>query len=383
MPLATPAFEVETFEFVEAGPGMALLRLAGTWRAGDPPEAQLVVYTGDDPEPVELEALPAPPAAGGVWRAAFSTDPELLRDPSARFELEPPAGREIALPAPVERGAGAEVEAEAAEPEPEPEPSAVRSPAPPRRIFGGRRLRSEAELRRALAAERKRAERAEAALRDELRGTLGQAAELLARIDGYEHSRVSFAQELDAVRRTHAQLVDELRAELETAKRELASAGEQLDTVHEAHSIELGGARRQRDAAVERHAEMKQELALAREEVDALHAQLADRDELLEHARAEAAAGARESAELHDGVERLRAALEARVRDASTPRRGSRAAAEEIDHVREQLDAGVERVAALERQAEALRDAIEAQLPASATLSPLQEALPLELLGAP
>jgi hypothetical protein len=421
---ASPTFSVEEFEYVEAGPGLALLRLAGSWVPAAPDDVDLVAEV--DGEPVTLSALPAPPAADGSWRAAYSTSPALLRDEAVTFKLEPAVGPLVELPRPVAHAAAPPLERS---PDPELEPAPAQSAAEPARpaveerpvsrIFGRRRQpaqpiapavpESHAALSEALAAERHarqaaerlaaeeraRAQRAEAVLADELRSTVGKTEELIARIDGYEHSRVSFEEELDAVRRTHADLLSEtedehekalraLRTQLQEAQQELAAATEELeaandhvDTLHEAHSLELGAARSQRDAAEERQAALEQRLADAIAEGDALRARLEDREELIERARAEAATASAESADLHAAVSRLRDAIAVRARDAASARRRFSRDPAALDRSRDELRRDAERIAALERQAEALRDAIHSQLPYSLHASPLQEALPL------
>jgi hypothetical protein len=428
---ASPTFAVEEFEYVEASPGLALLRLAGTWQTGDPPLAVALVALSAG-ERLRLSALPAPPAGDGSWRAAYSASPALLRDASVTFELEPPSGEPIPLPRPVEHGTApsrpaprrvAAIAAAVAEPEPEPaaEPEPVAEPArapaaaeerPPSRIFGRRRqpqpdshialkdaLAAERHARQAAertaAEERARAQRAEAVLAEELRSTVGKTEELIARIDGYEHSRVSFEEELEAVRRTHADLlseaVDEHRAELrelreqvQDVQRELAAAQQELEvanshiaTLNEAHKLELTAARSQRNTAEKESTALEEQLTASRSDAEALRATLEDREALIERARAEAAQANAESAELHEGVARLRDAIAARVRDAATARKRFIRDPAALDRSREELRRDAERIAALERQAEALREAIHSQLPYSLHASPLQEALPL------
>jgi hypothetical protein len=138
-----PAFEVETFEYVEAGPGLVLMRLAGTWRAGDPPgRTDLVAVSGG--ERVPLSPLPPPPATGadGLWRAAFSTSPRRL---GAAFELDPPAGESIPLPAPAEHATAAASPApdmEAGEPQ-----DSARAVEAVRALASARRARDKANAR--------------------------------------------------------------------------------------------------------------------------------------------------------------------------------------------------------------------------------------------
>jgi hypothetical protein len=407
--LTGSAFEAEEFEYVEAGPDLALVRLSGTWRSGVPRgEVGLVAWISG--ERIPLEPLPAPAGSEGSWRAAFSAPVSLVSDPAAAFELESPGRDPISLPLLVPHGAAP---AAPLVPEPEPEPERPR-------LFGRRRpapeiptssdspdlraaLRSEREARQAAereaAEERARAQQAEAMLADELRTTVGKTEELLERIDGYDQSRVSFEAELDAVRRTHADLLAEareehalevhaLRTELDAAREELGSAQEEadaanlhVDTLHEAHALELGAARKQRDAAEQRARALEEQLSEQRAAFEALHEQLTEREELISRARDEAALASSESAELQESVIRLRDAIASRaadVADGGGGRRFSRPPGELLSRSRDELARDAERIAALERQAEALRDAIHSQLPYSLHASPLQEALPLD-----
>ena len=409
MQLSGPAFEVEEFEFVDAAPGLALVRLSGRWQAEEPKgDVALVAWLGG--ERIPLSPLPAPTAGEGSWRGAYSAAPELLTDPAAAFELEPPRGDPVTLPAPVEHGAAPpSVPPVAATPPPEVLPDRERP-----RLFGRRRpvapfpgdselrtaLHSEREARqsaeRQAAEERARAQRAEAMLAEELRTTVGKTDELLSRIDGYEHHRVSFEQELDAVRRTHADLLAEareehalerhgLREELETAREELSAALEDveaanvhLDTLNEAHSLELGAARSQRDAAEQRATRLEEQLTEALAQAEAARARLEERESLIERARSEAEIASSESADLEAAVTRLRDAITLRARDVASARGRFARTPEALDRSRDELRRDAERIAALERQAEALRDAIHSQLPYSLHASPLQEALPLD-----
>jgi hypothetical protein len=425
---ASPTFTVEEFEYVEAGPGLALLRLAGVW-ATEEPDGDVALVADVRGERLTLSALPAPQVARGSWRAAYSAPPELLRDEGARFELEPAGVAPIELPRPLAHSAAAPAGPPEPDPVSDPEPAprqeaAKPAPAPApvgeqraaSRIFGRRRQplapavpQSHAALGEAFAAERHarqaaertaaeeraRAQRAEAVLAEELRSTVGKTEELIARIDGYEHSRVSFEEELDAVRRTHADLLAEtedehdqearalrgqlhdLQQQLAAAHEELESANDHVDTLHEAHSLELGAARSQRDAAEQRQAGLEQQLAEARAAAEALGAQLEEREGLIARARQEAALGSAASADLHAAVARLRDAIAVRARDAASARRRFSRDPAMLDRSREELRRDAERIAALERQAEALRDAIHSQLPYSLHASPLQEALPL------
>ena len=375
-----PAFTVESFEFVDAAPGLALLRLAGVWAAGDPPaDVALVAVVGGQRE--TLSSLPAPPAADGTWRAAFSASPEALADPLAMFELELADGRWIGLPAPVEHGSTAPapqpqpVAAPARERDPEPEPEAPKprflsrllgsepeqasESEPARKLDSLDPLAVEREARhtaeRLASEQRARAERAEALLSDQLSSAVGKTEELIDRIDGYERLR----QELDATRS------------------ELDAANAHLDTLHDAHGLELRAARSQRDQAQERSAALEDKVAETRAALEALEAQLDDRTRLIERARADAAEAGAELDEVHTALARLRDAITQRAEEVATSTRRFDRTPEALDRSRDELARDAERIAALERQAEALRDAIHSQLPYSLHASPLQEVLPL------
>ncbi len=378
MPASIPAFTVERFEYLEAGPGIVLLRLAGFWSEADPPaDTAYLSVTGGDREMVELSALPAPKGGGGAWRAAYSAPARLLDDPLATYELELERGPAILLPAPVRRGpaepqAPATDDHESGELADEVQGTAAGFFARRREheqlkssLAAEREGRREAE--RAAADERARAERAEASLRAELHDAVERASELLNRIDDYQDSREQFPEETEALRR-----------ELEAAKRETATANEQVDVAHEAHALELGAARRQRNAALERQEELERKLAAARAEVEAQAMRLDARGDSLERARAEAAVALEESDELQAATTRLRDAIVARA-EADARSGGRMRSADELAVTQEELQDGVDRLAELERQAEALRDAIYAQLPPRPGESPLQEALPMPL----
>jgi hypothetical protein len=371
VPKFSPTFTVESFEFVDAAPGLALLRIAGTWEDHfEPVGVELVAIVRGERE--SLPSLPAPAAADGTWRAAFSASPEMLDDRHTVFELELPDGGYFTLPAPVERGTATpvepaavvheEVEPEAPKPRffsrrraPEPEPE----PKPQPRLAQLDPLAVEREARHTsehLASEqRARAERAEALLSDELRDTVGKTEKLIERIDGYER----------------------LRDELDATRSELDAANAHLDTLHDAHSLELRAARSQRDQAEERRVATEEELAETHAAVEALRAGLEERQALIERARAEAVEAGAELDDVHAAVAHLRDAISARAREVATSQRRFERTPEALNRSRDELARDAERIAALERQAEALRDAIHSQLPYSLHASPLQEVLPL------
>jgi hypothetical protein len=375
VPKSSPTFTVESFEFVDAAPGLALLRLSGSWDSGSAPaDVELIAISRGERE--TLPPLPAPPAVDGMWRAAFSASPEMLDDPHTVFELElldggyftlpRPVSHEVAPPDPVEDAVEPEPELDAPKPrffsrrrasEPEPEPEQEPEPEPrlaqldPLAVERGARHTAEQ-----LAAEqRARAERAEALLSDELRDTVGKTERLIDRIDGYER----------------------LRDELDATRSELDAANAHLDTLHDAHSLELRAARSQRDQAEERRAATEESLAEALAAAETLRAQLDERQALIERARTEATEAGAELDDVHAAVAHLRDSIAARARAVATSQRRFDRTPAALDRSREELSRDAERIAALERQAEALRDAIHSQLPYSLHASPLQEALPL------
>jgi hypothetical protein len=102
------SFDVEAFEQVAAGSGMALLRVVGRWRADDatalgPPT--LIVDDGRDAH--RLDALTAPgaaplaagPGGGTPWRGAFSAPSALLEQRRIAFALDA-GGAVVDLPRP-------------------------------------------------------------------------------------------------------------------------------------------------------------------------------------------------------------------------------------------------------------------------------------------
>ena len=168
---------VESFELVEVGPGLALVRLAGEWRSEVPSVIRLVAVRGGVER--ELPPLPEPPGdGGGLWRAAFSAQANVL---GSAFSLDTGDGRSIELPglvrrAPAREPSRAESRSRARVAErggdPGPEPEA----APERRRF--------APADETLRAERARAERTEASLREQLRIMVSETAEFLGRLEG-------------------------------------------------------------------------------------------------------------------------------------------------------------------------------------------------------
>jgi hypothetical protein len=83
----TVAFDVERFERVDASSGTALLRLSGTFTAGDGDPPELIVDNGRDAR--HVKALPDPSGgavSAGPWRGAFPV-PSALLEGRVAFEL--------------------------------------------------------------------------------------------------------------------------------------------------------------------------------------------------------------------------------------------------------------------------------------------------------
>lgn len=247
---------VESFELVEVGAGLALLRLAGEWRSGTPDGVRLVASGSGVAQ--ELPALPEPPAEpGDLWRAAFSAEGDVQY---ARFRLHTSDGRSVTLPAPVVP----QLAPETYEPEPEPVAARVEPQAP----------------EQSWAAERARAERTEASLREQLRILVSETAEFMGRLEGYELRRAELEKELSWERLLHK----ETRRKLDAAEAERDEATVLRD--------ERAAARRQ--------------LAEARERIVELERRLEQQDELLGNVRATVDRGSAQLAGLEERLLRLR-----------------------------------------------------------------------------
>ena len=377
---------VESFEYVAVGPGLALLRLAGEWRAAAPAGARLLATPPDGAEE-ELAALPEPPGDGSpLWRAAFSADSALLGG-HVRFRLEADDGRAVELPQPVERGV-APVAAEPAEPGAEPraaagpgaepfaEPRAaaaagpgaeppVAAAGPGAEPFAGPVPEPEApaarngsapdthalDAERALQAERARHERAEASLREQLRVMVSETAEFMGRLEGYEMRRAELEKELSWERLLHK----ETRRLHDEAERERDEAIERLGPVES----ELARVRRE----VEASARAQRRLADARERIAELERQLERQETLLHSAREFADRGTSRLAELEQRLVDLREAAAAAPADSHAPA-GPAVPPEQqelIERALDEADRGTERLAYLERRVGELREGIVAQ----------------------
>ncbi|MDQ6915828.1 MAG: hypothetical protein M3155_08465, partial [Actinomycetota bacterium] len=96
-------FEVERFEQVPAGSGVALLRVAGRWRGHAGEVARPPTLIVDDGRAARrLAALPGPESNGDPWRAAFSAPAALLSAERLDFALDA-GGTIVDLPHPVEQ----------------------------------------------------------------------------------------------------------------------------------------------------------------------------------------------------------------------------------------------------------------------------------------
>ena len=325
---------VETFEYVEVGADLALLRLAGEWR-GDVPHA-VALIAGHGGEEQELAALPEPPDDGaGLWRAAFSAGTELLGG-RATFTLETGDGRVVRLPQPQPHHVVAPAAA-VAEPEPlpveplppAPEPAYAESlPAEPERAP----LPDTA----ALEAERARHERVEAALREQLRVMVSETAEFMGRLEGYETRRAELEKELSWERLLHKEtrrLKDEAERERDDALRGLAPVKADLERAR---------------TEVEAGARASRRLVEARERVEELERRLEQQDEMLRGAREVLGAGATRLAELEERLVALREEIIGLPPES----------AHELEQVLDDAERGTERLAHLERRMGELREEI-------------------------
>jgi hypothetical protein len=357
---------VESFEYVQVGTGLALLRLAGEWRADPPVGFRLLAIHGGVEE--DLAPLPEPPGdGGGLWRAAFSAPGSVL-EPRTRFVLEAVDGRTFELPLPVERGAVAA----APEPEPEPEPEPFPAPrsdpaagpapppepavAPPARTGPSPDARAAEEAlrtergryERLLRTERQRHERAEASLREQLRVMVSETAEFMGRLEGYEARRAELEKELSWERLLHK----ETRRLKDDAERERDEAMERLGPVE----AELHSTRHEVDAG----ARASRRLVEARERIGELERRLDQQEDLLRNAREVLDRGTSRLVELEERLVKLRDEAEAAaVRETATPEQ-----AHAVEEALEEADRGTERLAYLERRIGELREGMEAE-PAS------------------
>lgn len=309
--LRRPELRVESFEYVEVGPGLALLRLAGEWRHGTPPGVRLMAVRGDSSE--DLAALPDPPPDGtGLWRAAFSVDGELL-DGWTRFVLERDGAPHIELPEPVEHGVGVA--------EPEPEPVAAPEPvAEPEPELETPAAADDASALEALETERRRHERVEAGLREQLRVMVSETAEFMGRLEGYELRRAELEKELSWERLLHRE-----------TRRHLAQAERDADDAQH------------RAVDMRRRVEERDELlAMVRESVEDGSGRLGDLEERLVELRE---AGAEVEGEVDAGSNGHSPSLSARQ-------------AAVLDRVRGEAEAGVERLQWVEERVVELRAAI-------------------------
>jgi hypothetical protein len=427
VPRPTPDFDVEKFEYVVTAPRVVVVRLSGCWRAGRPrDDVGVVGWLGGQRIPLFL--LPSPEDDGSV-SVAFSTTPEPFEDRKTTFELELDGGGAIRLPPPIKaRPRRADRDRDRTSDE-----RAQR--AARREAVGERRSRAQrtADREKREAAERKRREAAarqaaaepppveppppaeppppppppqqsEAQLTEELRSTVGRTEQLMQRIEGYEQSRASFEQELEAMRRQHAELLEQTRtqhaAELEAVRNqvdstqrelaaavdELRSANSQLERLHEARAVEQEGDAADDDAAKEREAELEQELEAARaaadtasEAAEELLERLVERHGVVERARAEAQHAHAETSDVREAVQRLRDEIARRAQSGAGTKERVRFAANPavLEGYREELQRLGDQIPAIREQAAALRDAIYSELPYFLRASPDQQILPL------
>jgi DNA repair exonuclease SbcCD ATPase subunit len=352
----------------------------------------------------------------GSVSVAFSTTPEPFEDRSTTFELALDGGGAIRLPPPV-KGRPRRADRHRSGDE-RPQRAARREAVGERRAraqrTADREKRETAEPKRRETARRAPAEsppppppppaRSEVKLTEELRSTVGRTEQLMQRIEGYEQSRASFEQELEAMRRQHAELLEETRKqhaaeleavrnqadttqrELSAAVEELRSANSQLERLHEARAVEFEEGADEDDAAKEREAELEQELEsaraaadTAREAAEELLERLVERHGVVERARIEAQHAQAETSDVKEAVQRLRDEIARRAQSGVGVKERVRFAANPavLDRYREELEQLGEQLPAIRHQATALRDAIYSELPYFLRASPDQQILPL------
>lgn len=228
--MAHPAdltFELELGEYVTAGGGVALVRIAGRWRANQlmPVEApRLCAAAGSEtavvqplPDPTAPE--PAASLAGEPWRAAFSLPLALVTDEHAAFWLEG-GGARVSLPRPLEHGEERATAASAGRPA----PTVVRRR---RRLGALMRLRVQdqgGDLESALAHERKLRQAVERDLRDQLEEKQSMRVDLRRLMIELEH------QEDEAP----LMIADGLRRQVEDGLAQLDAIERQVEDVREA-----------------------------------------------------------------------------------------------------------------------------------------------------
>lgn len=230
-------FELASFEYLLAGEGVALLRLAGSWHARPErlvPEARLVMLIGGVPvaipgvpDPTRSQALATP--EGSPWRGAFRVSAEVIDQPGIDFRLE--AGEvAMTLPRPSEHAR--------AVPAPPPAPEQTPDADPQPRGGEDHALRQIRELEARLRDQEQRADRVEeratlaeveyVQARAELEQAWGQAAELRTVAEAVE----------ERTRRAEADL-QELEAELAEMRQARVDEAEALDAERQAIEAEL------------------------------------------------------------------------------------------------------------------------------------------------
>jgi len=198
MTSATVEFEVESFEQVAGGAGLALLRVCGRWRSEAAVElGPAVLVVGDGRRSRRLEAVrdsdggsPAADPEGCAWSAAFSVPERLLARGPVEFALA--AGEvTVELPAPsVEPGGDSA-----------PSPAEVAAERDELAFHLREALQARAELQRQLEAERE--------AREELTERLDEAVEAGIELE----CRLAGEREAREAAQAHAAELEERLAE--------------------------------------------------------------------------------------------------------------------------------------------------------------------------
>jgi hypothetical protein len=240
--------KVRDFEQVMAAPSMALLRVTGTAarRSGVPAERPTLL-ADDGQEVSRFAALPSPPDARGVLRAAYSVPAGVIK-PQTVFSLQLTDGHVIALPAPAPRPAAEPPPASPADPvgagAADDDRSGPEAQAALREELAGANRRAEDALLEAAAArdEHEALERRNSELGDSLREQRAKLDELEIWRGELERRLASMSTELgDAQTRLREgeQELRRLRGELGDAEERAALAEAQVAALTQ--QLEAGG----------------------------------------------------------------------------------------------------------------------------------------------
>ncbi|HEX3690625.1 MAG TPA: hypothetical protein VHV28_13060 [Solirubrobacteraceae bacterium] len=225
---AWDSLAIGEFEHVAVGPSVVLLRVNGrSSRPRPSPEWRPTLIADHGSGPKRFEALPSPPDAEGVLRAAYSV-PSALIAADARFWLELQEGETVELEAPAP-GTPRRVAGDGAAPAEDPE-AAVEGSEPP--AEGSDQLTS-------------------------LSTELADARDRAAQLQGANETMTSTLEELEIWR-------GELERRLADTTTELAETRARLAEAHAAAEMEALVARAEADALEQAARELTEAAAQAR-----------------------------------------------------------------------------------------------------------------------